>query len=130
MYSGNKGEWSEFYAFIKILSDRELVAANEDLTPNHDNSYGVLRVLRSDDKISCTYDLSDEENILLTTRSLKGRESTSIKPSYWKMLKKQVYQGRDSPLYLCVFWNHRVCARILQSFPHHVNRLLHLSLLC
>jgi hypothetical protein len=29
MIKGNKGEWSEFYAFLKLLSDRKLFAADE-----------------------------------------------------------------------------------------------------
>lgn len=74
----NKGEWSEFYAFIKILGDRELVAANADLTPDYDNSYGVLKVVRDDPNTSRTYDLSDDDNIIVTTRDLQGRDVSSI----------------------------------------------------
>ena len=74
----NKGEWSEFYAFTKILSDRELVAANADLTPDPDNSYGVMKVLRDDETTSRTYDLSDNEEITLITRSLEGRSTERV----------------------------------------------------
>ena len=31
MISGNKGEWSEFYAFLKLLCDNKLYAADENL---------------------------------------------------------------------------------------------------
>jgi len=74
----NKGEWSEFYAFVKILGDRELLAANSDLTPDYENSYGILKVLRDDAETSRTYDLSDDAQIAITTRSLLGRETSEI----------------------------------------------------
>ena len=74
----NKGEWSEFYAFIKILGDRELTAANADLTPDYDNSYGVMKVLRDDSETSRIYDLSDDDSITVTTRSLNGREVANV----------------------------------------------------
>lgn len=74
----NKGEWSEFYAFIKILGDRELTAANADLTPDYNNSYGVMKVLRDDPETSRIYDLSSDNAITVTTRSLSGRDDTHI----------------------------------------------------
>ena len=74
----NKGEWSEFYAFIKILGDRELTAANADLTPDYDNVYGVMKIIRDDQDTSRTYDLSAKDSITITSRSLSGRDVTQI----------------------------------------------------
>ena len=74
----NKGEWSEFYAFIKILGDRELTAANADLTPDYDNTYGVMKIIRDDPETSRTYDLSAEDSITVTSRSLSGRDVAQI----------------------------------------------------
>ena len=38
----NRGEWSEIYAFIKVLSERQLLAADADLTPLPDVFYPCL----------------------------------------------------------------------------------------
>lgn len=45
----NKGEWSEFYAFLKVLSDRKLVSADSDLSPIPSADVPVLEVFRNDD---------------------------------------------------------------------------------
>lgn len=48
MITGNIGEWSEFYAFIKILTDKVLYSADENLEKIEDNFYFVLQVLREE----------------------------------------------------------------------------------
>ena len=40
---GNKGEWSEFYAFIKILTDKKVFAADENL----ENAVFLIAVSRT-----------------------------------------------------------------------------------
>ena len=62
----NRGEWSEFYAFIKILSERKLLAADSDLTPLDDIFYPVLKVLRHETGIQRTYSLKRDDNIELS----------------------------------------------------------------
>ncbi len=47
MLKGNKGEWSETYAIIKILADGNLQVADENLEPLQDVLYTVLSILRS-----------------------------------------------------------------------------------
>ena len=74
MITGNKGEWSEFYAFLKILLDRKLFAADQNLTIIQDKFYIVLRVIREEISTGIKiYDISanadeikvfDEQNIL------------------------------------------------------------------
>jgi|SRR3989344_747907 len=76
MITGNKGEWSEFYAFLKILLDRKLFAADQNLTIIQDKFYIVLRVIREEISTGIKiYDISanadeikvfDEQNIQLT----------------------------------------------------------------
>jgi type II restriction enzyme len=46
MITGNKGEWSEFYTFIKLLADGKIYAADKDLNRNENISYKVLKILR------------------------------------------------------------------------------------
>ena len=48
LVTGNIGEWSEFYAFIKILTDRQIAAADEDLEKIFDKYFSVLKVIRSE----------------------------------------------------------------------------------
>lgn len=59
----NKGEWSEIYAFAKILSDRVLKGADENLNPIENENYPVLKIIRNSAKINRSYDLSENNKI-------------------------------------------------------------------
>lgn len=48
--SGNKGEWSELYAFIKLLSTGELYAADEKLKKINDVYFPILKIIRQEDE--------------------------------------------------------------------------------
>jgi len=62
MIKGNKGEWSEFYAFLKILTDRKLFAADENLEIIQDKFYLVLKVIREEAKNGRKiYNISDND---------------------------------------------------------------------
>lgn len=43
---GNKGEWSEFYAFLKLLSEGKIYAADKDLNKNEKLFYLILKIIR------------------------------------------------------------------------------------
>jgi len=49
MIKGNKGEWSEFYTFVKLLSDGKIYSADKDLNKNENLFYLVLKILRGND---------------------------------------------------------------------------------
>jgi type II restriction enzyme len=44
----NKGEWSEVYAFLKLLADGKLYAADSDLNKLNDIYYPILKILRQE----------------------------------------------------------------------------------
>ena len=63
---GNKGEWSEFYAFIKILTDGKVFTANKDLEILRDHFYLVLKIIREEAKGIKSYDISKNDgNVLI-----------------------------------------------------------------
>jgi len=70
----NRGEWSEFYAFVKVLSDRKLLAASADLTPIPDIFYPVRKVLRHETGIKRVYSLKRDDKIELSMTD-DGQES-------------------------------------------------------
>lgn len=47
MVTANKGEWSEFYAFLKILTERDVALADENLVARPGSSITFLKVYRS-----------------------------------------------------------------------------------
>lgn len=48
--SGNKGEWSELYAFLKLLSQGRVYAANEKVEKIEEVYYPILKIMREEQK--------------------------------------------------------------------------------
>lgn len=48
--SGNKGEWSELYAFMKLLSQGRVYAANEKVEKIDEVYYPILKIMREENK--------------------------------------------------------------------------------
>ena len=46
--SGNKGEWSELYAFMKLLSQGRVYAANEKVEKIDEVYYPILKIMREE----------------------------------------------------------------------------------
>lgn len=63
MITGNKGEWSEFYTFIKLLADKKLNAADENFQKLTDVFYPILKVIREDQFGSIDYELCKNNKI-------------------------------------------------------------------
>lgn len=79
----NKGEWAEFYAFLKILTDRQLPAADENLEAT-DKSFVFQKIIRQDEKgkSAIVYDLTGEEGsieITNETETLKIYDTSELR---------------------------------------------------
>ena len=79
----NKGEWSEFYAFLKILAQRKLFAADKNLDIIDDKYFVFHKIIREEkDQDTKIYDLSQSENRVFITdeggRVLKEFDSRSL----------------------------------------------------
>ena len=42
--SGNKGEWSEIYAFLRLLEIKKLYAADAELNKKDDMFYNIIKL--------------------------------------------------------------------------------------
>lgn len=53
MLKGNRGEWSEVYAFLRILADGEIEPADANLNVlNDEPAIPVVRIIRKGEKLS------------------------------------------------------------------------------
>lgn len=68
MLTGNKGEWSEIYTLLKILSEKYLIAGNSDLNEIVDLIYPIIYILR--DESNGTYEYSYSSDLVI----IKGNE--------------------------------------------------------
>ena len=58
--SGNKGEWSEFLVFLKVLAEGRIYAADEDLNRIENMYYPVMSVIRKDVAGIVDYEIHSE----------------------------------------------------------------------
>jgi len=58
---GNKGEWSEFYAFIKIFTDGKVFTADKNLKVLEDHFHIVLKIIRQETIGKKEYDISKND---------------------------------------------------------------------
>ncbi|MEZ4979146.1 MAG: HpaII family restriction endonuclease [Chitinophagales bacterium] len=60
MLKGNKGEWSEVYALLKVLGDREIYAGDSNLNKIEKLLFPVIKVLRDETNGTYSFELSKD----------------------------------------------------------------------
>lgn len=63
-FSGNKGEWSEPYALLKLLADKKLTLGDKDLNKIHGLILSILSILRHEKGYDSKYSYSNENVII------------------------------------------------------------------
>ncbi len=63
MAKGNKGEWSEFYTFLKLLSEKQLDGADENLQKIQDIFYPILKIAREEATGKMSYEFADDNKV-------------------------------------------------------------------
>ncbi|MGF1556240.1 HpaII family restriction endonuclease [Paucihalobacter sp.] len=67
MITGNKGEWSEIYTLLKIISDKKLYAGDSDLKKIESLIFPVIKILR--DESNGTYEYAYDSDLVI----IKGK---------------------------------------------------------
>ncbi|MCK5096374.1 MAG: HpaII family restriction endonuclease [Candidatus Pacebacteria bacterium] len=91
--TANKGEWSEFYVFLKILEDRKLFAADKNLEIIDGKYFVFHKIIRKEkDEVVKMYDLSESGTQVLVTdedgNTLKEFDSTTLKAKTLSIFEK------------------------------------------
>lgn len=68
MLTGNKGEWSEIYTLLKIISDKKLFAGDSELKKIESLIFPIIKILR--DESNGTYEYAYESDLVI----IKGVE--------------------------------------------------------
>ncbi|MCC5930573.1 MAG: HpaII family restriction endonuclease [Cyclobacteriaceae bacterium] len=68
MLTGNKGEWSEIYTLLKIISDKKLFAGDSDLKKIESLIFPIIKILR--DESNGTYEYAYDSDLVI----IKGSE--------------------------------------------------------
>jgi len=89
----NKGEWSEFYAFLKILEERKIFAADKNLEIIDGKFFVFHKIIREEeDESTKIYDISQSATQVLITdedgKLLKEFNNDSLKEKTLKIFEK------------------------------------------
>lgn len=90
--NANKGEWSEFYTLLKLLSDGKLYAADHNLNKISEIFYPILKVITSKDSpLENQFDISKDDNSIFISTS--GKEVGSIGREFIKSKTGKILVG-------------------------------------
>ncbi len=96
-FSANKGEWSELYAFFKLLADGRLFSGDGQLNIIRDKFYPILAIFRSDkpDRTSYIVD-SSKKHILVASNSSEFSIPQSVFANEGRELLKFIQKLKGS----------------------------------
>ena len=90
MIKGNKGEWSEFYTFIKLLADQQLNAADENLNEIKEIFYPILKIIRQEAIGRVDYEFAKGGKIRILQT---GNEITLVEGSDLKVKVADIFKA-------------------------------------
>lgn len=67
MITGNKGEWSEVYTLLKVISDKQLFAGDSNLNKIETLIFPIIKVLR--DETNGTFEFSYDNDLVIIKNS-------------------------------------------------------------
>lgn len=90
MHTANKGEWSEFYAFLKILAERKVGLADENLDAVANSEVTFVKLFRSsNDGSEYVFDLSGNDLLILDVKT--GAEVKSLQTSVIASILENIF---------------------------------------
>jgi hypothetical protein len=63
MITGNKGEWSEIYTLLKVISDKQLFAGDSNLNKIETLIFPIIKVLR--DEANGTFEFGYDNDLVI-----------------------------------------------------------------
>ena len=94
---GNKGEWSEFYTFVKLMADGKFYAADENLEKIESIFYPVLKVIRHE--LGMTKEYRRNGSIIIVDAGT-GNEIASVPISHFEqhvsLLLEKIKEGSSA----------------------------------
>ena len=88
--SGNKGEWSEIYTFLKLLGDGKLYGADGELNKKEDIFYDILKIIRNE-QIGTLHFVFDSINRVVDVQKEDGSTQVSVSADILKSQAEYLY---------------------------------------
>lgn len=113
MITGNKGEWSEIYTFLKLLADGKLYAADSDLNKIDNIYYPILKVLRKQVEGNWNYIRNGDIKVVNSSdNSLALKLPVSAFVEYSELLYKIIINSNSKSAF---------CAPEIERFLNSIN---------
>lgn len=90
MLTGNKGEWSEIYAFFKLLADGKLYGADGDLNKKDDIFYDILQIIRNE-QVGTLHFVFDGATQTVNVQNDEGIIKVSVSCDAFKTQARNLY---------------------------------------
>lgn len=96
MITGNRGEWSEVYAFLKLMYDGKVYAADSELNSLNNIYFPIEKIIREEEKGSVKeYFTGDYISIYLNNKKVKIIENDEFYEEY-NFLFKEIKKSKGS----------------------------------
>ena len=69
--SGNKGEWSEIYAFLRLLEIKKLYAADAELNKKDNMFYNIINIIHTESIGTLEFRIDKAENTVSVVKTEK-----------------------------------------------------------
>ena len=93
MMTGNKGEWSELYTFLKLLKTGKIYAADENVNRIDDLYLPIIKIIREETKGSVyDYHTGDKVKIFFNNNLIQEIDPSEIEEQYI-MLFSKIFNG-------------------------------------
>lgn len=94
--TGNKGDWSEFYAMLKLLGDGVMYSADGELNKIEKYFYPILNVIREEEGLNLERESSNSQ-ILVYENDVKVLEvPTSDFVAMYQLLYQKIVDAKDA----------------------------------
>lgn len=95
--TGNKGEWSELYAFLYLLASGKLYAADENVKRIPNTFFPILKILREEEKNNCyEYRVSSDTTIEIYLNNVLRKSVSRTKlQGYASYLYQSIVSGEN-----------------------------------
>lgn len=97
---GNKGEWSEVYAFLKLLSTGKLHAADADLNKIENVFYEIINIFRKEEAGELRFSFNKDSKNVAVVKQIDDTFLITLKSSEFEVeadfLLEKIQNGNDS----------------------------------
>ncbi len=90
MLTGNKGEWSEVYTFFKLLVDKKIYGANQDLERIDAVVFPIIKIIREEASGISEYELRESDAVNYQD---PGGNNTIIDSSDLKLKVREIFES-------------------------------------